>query len=105
MRLEGIRSYQAFGPCCGQKFRAPARLCRRKDLAPGNGLCVHCAAMSGYGFFRSLYFIVGLGLTAVMSVLMFTVFAIDTVVTEVKYRNRFGADWQAQFENNIGPVV
>jgi Na+/melibiose symporter-like transporter len=61
--------------------------------------------MSGYGFFRSLYIIVGLGLTGIMSVLAFAVFAINTVVTELKYRNRFGPDWQGQFEDDIGPVA
>jgi hypothetical protein len=63
------------------------------------------AAMSGYTFIRSLYAIVALGMMAVLSVLMFAVFGINTIVTEVSYRNRFGADWQGEFENDIGPVA
>jgi len=61
--------------------------------------------MSGYTFIRSLYAIVGLGLTAALSVLAFAAFGINTIVREVSYRNRFGLDWQAQFENDIGPVA
>jgi hypothetical protein len=61
--------------------------------------------MSGYMFFRMLWAIIGFGMIAVFSVLAFAVFAVETVVTELRYRNRFGLDWQAQFENDIGPVA
>jgi hypothetical protein len=61
-------------------------------------------AMSGYTFIRSLYAIVALGLTVIGSTFAFAVFAFNTVVTEITYRHRFGAGWQAEFENDIGPI-
>src|SRR5882672_691628 len=61
--------------------------------------------MNGYGVFSALRFILGLGLIALAGLTVFVGIIYSEVSKLASFRQRYGADWEGEYEKYVGTVA
>jgi len=63
--------------------------------------------MTGYGFFRSIRFLIGLGCIAIIALLLYVclIFGLcHEIFREISLHHQYGVDWTVQYEQTYGPL-
>lgn len=61
--------------------------------------------MNGYGFFRSLRPLIGLGMVALGGWFIFASFIYSQLSTEARFRSTYGLSWRMEYEKALGPLA